>query len=412
MRIKRLWDVIVKHSDLSKFLPFIYLVREGEGFGLDVRGGVVMFNIPRGRDGYEEFMNFLHLLGHILLCHHQRGDLFGKNELWDTACDLSVSNFIYKDVIMKLPAAVRGKFLRYLKPFEKDFLDLSTEEIYILLSKGEKLPRANDSHSSFTDTPSSIHTEIQKLYVQQKVSSSFPGNQPGNYTKRFNLYWTKIPPKFINAVYMKYAETLVEDFPTPDIPSLGLGRVIYLSPVIPYPHFVFLVDCSDSMSTGNWIETSVSAVWTISNFLVNTFPTGKITVILADTRVTNMWTGWSNLSDLKEVLSLVKGFGGTDIISSFFSVKDTIKPFPFCVCIFSDYEFDARVNYPIDEVLSYFRRVPLYIAVTPANTTVNTFYYNLYLKESRGSSSYVWTVDALKLFKEKLPHLKVRFNEF
>ena len=412
MRVRRILEVLSKYDELSRFIPFVYLVRSGSGFRVLTEGGFLIFEIPEGRDGYEETINFLHLLGHILLNHPHRGDLFGRNEVWDSACDFAVSNFIYKDIVTKLPPSVRKKFLRYLKPFEKEFLNLSTEEIYLKLIKGGKVPRAADDHQSLSSTSQPLLSNVRYLYREGTHPPPFPGNQPGNYTKTFQLKWTKIPTKFVNTLYTKYTETFVEDFPTPDIPSLGLGRIIYQPVTIPYPHFVFIIDCSDSMLTGGWVETSLSAVWTISNFLINTFSSGKITVLLADTRITNMWSGWSNLTSLKQLLTTVRGFGGTDIISPFFDIKDQLKPPPFCVCIFSDYEFDARLKYPVNEVIQYFSKLPLYVAVTPQHSPINAFYYNIYLKEYGTSPTYIWSVDALKLFKEKLPHVRLKFNEF
>lgn len=408
----RILRVINKHRELSRFLPFVSLISAGEGFAVREKGGMLIFEVPTGRDGYEEFISLLHLIGHILLYHHARSDVFGRNEVWDTACDFAVSNFIYKDVILKLSPSVRGKFLKYLKPFDKEFLNMSTEEIYLTLLKGGNVRRAADDHSSLTSFSTiSVKETIDKV-LQEEEGKPTPSNQAGSVVRQFPLSLTKIPPSIINIIYAKYTETFMEDFPAVDIPTLGLGRVVYTTPLTPYPHFVFLIDCSDSMLTGKWVETAVRAVWTLTNFIVSTFPRGKVTVITADTRVTGLWSGWSDLHNLHGKLSVVRGFGGTDIISPFIELVKEIHPFPFCVTIFSDYEFDARLRYPLDEVFSTFRRIPLYIAVFPRTSYINSFYYQLYMRGSGNMSSYVWTVDALKLFKEELPHVKVYFDEF
>lgn len=416
-RKQKFFGLLNQYETLRKFLFFSFLVRFGDEFKIIKEGNQIYFSVPKGGDVWSSVVKFLHLVGHVLLRHDERkSSVPPDDKVWDIACDFSVSNFLFNEIVSNLPQSVRSKMMRYLKPFDPLFLNLSTEEIYLKLKlkgKSENIPRAGDDHSSLTDpkvrsqiagVTQKYKDETMKNQLRDGKSSS-PGFYAGNARVEIELKEIKLPPRLIQTLLSRYSKSLKEDFDVVDIPSLGMGRIIHQTPLTPYPHVVFLLDCSDSMLASRYIQLGASFIWTCSLFLTNHFPHGKITIITADVRKTGLWSGWHEIHKLKSFLSNLYGFGGTDIISPFMEILPTLKPFPYAVFIISDYEFYATTRFPVVSVIETFRKFPLYIAVVPSKSNPPV------VKGITPSNPTVWDYHSWKRFRDELPDCQVAFNE-
>jgi len=212
------------------------------------------------------------------------------------------------DHVINLMLIARGFKMPKIGLADRQYIDLSTEQVYALLPAQDKAQVDMDIQSCDTP-PEELKSAIQDILIRASIQSKIQGDKPGTIPGEIEVFlngllnpklpWQRILQKFVQALFKNdytFRKPNRRYFPEHYLPSLFGEKLMDLA---------IAVDISGSVSDADF-HHFVSEVASIFKMM----KPDKITLIKFESRITSVDT-IKNMTDLRNIK--FKGRGGTCI---------------------------------------------------------------------------------------------------